>query len=191
MKRFVLCITGASGVIYGVRTLEVLHPEFDLDVVISSTAKVVLKEELGLVQEDLEKRFPRARFWNEKDFTAPIASGSTLKLYEAVFVIPCSTGTLGCVAGGVNINLIHRVCEVALKERVKLVMVVREAPYSLIHLENMVKLTKAGAVIVPASPAFYHGPKTVDDLINFVVGKVLDQVGVDHRLFKRWKEGRL
>lgn len=187
MKRFVLCITGASGSIYGYRLLKELHRIGGIDVVVSSAGATVMKEEMGKTLKELKKEFSELSFYGEREITAPIASGSVLTNYEAVLVVPCSMSTLASVANGVNINLIHRVCEVALKERVKLVLLVREMPYSRVHLENMLKATDAGAVVVPASPGFYHRPKSLEDLVNFVVGKVLDLVGVEHDLYKRWK----
>ena len=189
MKKFVLCITGASGSVYGIRLLEELSRTGRVDVVISSAGATVLKEELSKTLKDIREEFPKANFYGERDLTAPIASGSVLTNYEAVVVAPCSTSTLASVANGVNINLIHRVCEVALKERVRLVMLVREMPYSKVHLENMLKLTEAGAIVVPASPGFYHRPRTLEDLVNFVVGKVLDLLGLEHELYNRWKGG--
>ncbi len=189
MKRFVLCITGASGSIYGYRTLQVLSEGAEVDVVLSSAGHIVLREELGKTGEELKKEFPSVRFYGEEELTAPIASGSTLIKYDGVVVIPCSMSTLASVANGVNNNLIHRVCEVALKERVKLIMVVREMPYSRTHIENMLRVTEAGAVVAPASPGFYHRPKSVEEVVDFVVGKVLDQLGFEHELYKRWKGG--
>ncbi len=189
MKRFVLCITGASGSIYGYRTLQVLSEGAEVDVVLSSAGHIVLREELGKTGEELKKEFPSVRFYGEEELTAPVASGSTLIRYDGVVVIPCSMSTLASVANGVNNNLIHRVCEVALKERVKLIMVVREMPYSRTHIENMLRVTEAGAVVAPASPGFYHRPKSVEEVVDFVVGKVLDQLGFEHELYKRWKGG--
>ncbi len=189
MKRFVLCITGASGSVYGYRLLEELSRRGRVDAVVSGAGAIVLREELGRTLRDLENEFPKVSFHGEKDLTAPIASGSVLTGYEAVIVAPCSTSTLASVASGVNINLIHRVCEVALKERVRLVLLVREMPYSKVHLENMLKVTEAGAIVVPASPGFYHRPRTLEDLVNFVVGKVLDLLGLEHELYNRWKGG--
>ena len=189
MNRYLLCITGASGVIYGYRTLQILSERFEVEAIVSSAGQTVLKEELGKGISDLKREFPSVEFYDERDLCAPVASGSRLTSYGAVLVVPCSTSTLASVACGVNSNLIHRVCEVALKERVKLVMLVREMPYSKIHLENMLRLTEAGAIILPASPGFYHHPKSLEDMIDFVVGKVLDVVGVKHNLYKRWKEG--
>jgi len=190
MKRFVLCITGASGSVYGYRLLEELSKEGQVDAVVSRAGITVLREEMGKDLKGLREEFPKVNFYGEAELTAPIASGSTLTKYEAVLVAPCSMSTLSSVANGVNINLIHRVCEVALKERVKLIMLVREMPYSRVHLENMLKATDAGAIVVPASPGFYHRPKTLEDVVNFVVGKVLDLIGVEHQLYERWKGGK-
>ncbi len=189
MERFVLCITGASGTVYGYRALQELAGNHAVDVVVSGAGRVVMKEELGKTPEDLERELPRVTLYHEGDLTAPISSGSVLTGYRAVLVMPCSMSTLASVASGVNSNLIHRVCEVALKERVRTVLLVREMPYSRVHVENMLRATDAGAIVVPASPAFYHKPRTVDDLINFVVGKVLDLVGVPHALYNRWQGG--
>jgi len=187
MNRFVLCITGASGSIYGYRLLEELSKAGSVEAVVSSAGATVLHEEMEKTLKELKSEFPQVRFYSERDLTAPIASGSVLTGYRAVFVAPCSMSTLASVANGVNINLIHRVCEVALKERVRLVLLVREMPYSRVHLENMLKATDAGAVVVPASPGFYHRPRRLEDLVNFVVGKLLDLVGVEHNLYTRWK----
>jgi 4-hydroxy-3-polyprenylbenzoate decarboxylase len=189
MKKFVVCITGASGVIYGYRVLEELSRKSHVEAVVSSSGETVLKEELGIGMGELTEKFPKVRFHSEKDFTSPLASGSFLSSFGGVLVVPCSTSTLGAVASGVNFTLIHRVCEVALKERVKLIMLVREMPYSRVHLENMIKLTEAGAIIMPASPAFYHRPKTLEDAVNFVIGKIFDSLGVEHDLYNRWKGG--
>ncbi len=188
MGRFVLCITGASGVVYGYRTLEVLSRENEVHLIVSGSGETVLKEEMGITLKDIRERFPKVRIHDRRDMTSPLASGSRLREFQAVLVVPCSTSTLGNVANGINQNLIHRVCEVALKERVPLILLVREMPYSKIHLENMLKVTSAGAVVMSASPGFYHGPRKIEDLIDFVVGKVLDQAGVTHDLFRRWRE---
>ncbi len=189
MKRLVLCITGASGSIYGYRAIQVLSDLVELDVVVSSTGWLVIKEELDKTPEELKAEFPKARFFKDREIDAPIASGSVLSAYEGVLVLPCSMSTLGSIASGVNNNLIHRVCEVALKERVKLVVVVREMPYSRIHIENMLRVTDAGGIVMPASPGFYHKPKTIMDMVDFVVGKALDSLGIEHSLYNRWKGG--
>ncbi|AEF19850.1 MAG: UbiX family flavin prenyltransferase [Hydrogenobaculum sp.] len=179
-----LLITGASGSIYAVRTFEVLKERYDLHVVMSKTAKYVMGYETGVGEEFFKKE---AHVYDYTDFAAPISSGSFLCKFKGVLVVPCSMGTLGAVASGVAQNLIHRVCDTALKERVPLVMLVREMPYNSIHLENMLKLTNAGAIIMSASPGFYHKPKTLEESIDFVVGKVLDTLRIDHNIYKRWK----
>ena len=188
-KKMVLCITGASGAIYGYRLLQVLvSMDFQMDVVVSSSGWIVLKHEMDLTKEKLLKEFSQVNLIPEKDISNSIASGSRLIQYNGVIVSPCSMNTLAHVANGINQNLIHRVCEVALKERVPLVMVIRETPYSLVHVENMLKVAHAGAIILPASPGFYNKPKSIQDLVDFVVGKVLDALRIEHNLYKRWKE---
>ncbi len=184
----VLCITGASGAIYGYRLLQVLTSmDFHVDLIVSSSGWVVLKQELDLTKEQIIKEFPKVRLIPEKAISDRVASGSRLVLYKGVLVAPCSMSTLAHVASGTNQNLIHRVCEVALKERVPLILLVREAPYSLVHLKNMLEVAQAGATIVPASPGFYHRPKSMEELVDFVVGKVLDSLRVEHSLYRRWK----
>jgi len=189
MEGFVLCITGASGSIYGYRALGELAKSYKVDVIVSEAGRLVMEEELGKGPEDLKKEFPQAVFHDERDLTAPVSSGSVLSGYRAVLVMPCSMSTLASVATGVNSNLIHRVCEVALKERIRTVLLVREMPYSRVHIENMLKATEAGALVVPASPAFYHRPRSLEDMVNFVVGRVFDLIGVPHTLYNRWKGG--
>ncbi len=180
--RILVAITGASGIVYGTRLVEELRRAkgVEVSVVVSEGAKKVAKAE----HEDLE-RLPKSDY-SEDDFAAPPASGS-YKL-DAMVVCPCSVKTLGEVAHGCGSGLIARAAEVCLKERRKLVLVVRETPLSPIAIENMRLVTMAGAVVLPASPAFYHKPKTISDLVDFIVGKTLDQLGVGHKLFKRWGE---
>jgi len=188
MQKVVLCITGASGVIYGIRLLQVLEElNFSVDLVISENAKVVLKEEHSLTFEEALKGLRNVKIHEENDFTSPLASGSRLVHYRGVYIVPCSTNTLSCIANGINRNLIHRIGEVALKERIPLVLLIREAPYNEIHLENMLKITRMGGIILPASPAFYHKPRSIDDMINFIIGKLLDALRIEHNLYKRWK----
>ncbi len=185
MNKTVVCITGASGSIYGIRLVEELSKVGDVDLVISSAGYRVIKEE---IDEDRFKKIKDiATIHDEKDISSPLASGSTLCSYKGVIIAPCSMSTLGCIANGINYNLIHRIGEVALKERVKLILLVREMPYSLVHIENMLRVTKAGAIVTPASPGFYHKPKSIDDLINFVVGKIMDILGIENDLYSRWK----
>ncbi len=185
MSRTVVCITGASGSIYGIRLVEELSRLGGVDLIVSSAGYRVIEEEVG--RERFEKIRNLVTFHDEKDISSPLASGSTLCSYRGVVIAPCSMSTLGCIANGINYNLIHRVGEVALKERIKLILLVREMPYSLVHIENMLRVTKAGAVVMPASPGFYHKPKSMDDLINFVVGKVMDMLGIENDLYSRWK----
>jgi len=186
--KFVLCITGASGVVYGFRLLEILIDlGHSVELVISEKAKVVLREEEGVEAEEILRGINGVNIHDPRNMASPLASGSRLIEYKGVYIVPCSTSTLGCLAGGVNLNLIHRIGEVALKEKVPLILLVREMPYNKIHLENMLKLTEAGATILPASPAFYHKPKTVRDMVDFVVGKLLDVLRIEHNLYKRWK----
>lgn len=188
-RKLVLCITGASGAIYGYRLLQVLTSmDFQIDLVVSYSGWIVLKQEMGITKDEISREFPRVNLIPEKNIDNPIASGSRLIHYKGVVVSPCSMSTLAHVANGTNQNLIHRVCEVALKERIPLIMVVRETPYSYVHLQNMLKLTQAGGIILPASPGFYHKPKSLQDLVDFIVGKVLDILRIEHNLYKRWKE---
>jgi flavin prenyltransferase len=174
--RILVAITGASGIIYGSRLVEVLRKgKHGVSVVASSGAKKVAESE--------GSRLPRADY-GEFDFSSPFASGSSAA--DALIVCPCSLKTLGEIANGVGSSLITRAAEVCLKERKKLVLVVRETPYSLIAIKNMELVTLAGAIVLPASPGFYHRPRTVSDMVDFVVGKTLDAVGVPNKLFKRW-----
>ncbi len=185
--KVVLCITGASGFQYGYRLLQVLSElSFGIDLVVSPAGFRVMREETDYSKEDLLK-FKGVNLVSSADIGSHVASGSRLIEYRGVVVAPCSMSTLSCIANGVNQNLIHRVCEVALKERVPLVLLLREMPYSTIHLENMLKVSRAGAVVMSASPGFYHRPKTLEDMVDFVVGKVLDSLRIEHSLYRRWK----
>ncbi len=188
MKRsIVLCITGASGSIYGYRLVELLHRDFQIDLIVSSSGRLVMREELDITPEDMLEMFPHVNLIPDGCIDSHVASGSRLVKYSGVIVAPCSMSTLAYVANGLNKNLIHRVCETALKERVPLVLLLRETPISLIHIENMLKASKAGAIIMPASPGFYHKPKSLQELVDFVVGKVLDSLRIDHDLHIRWR----
>jgi 4-hydroxy-3-polyprenylbenzoate decarboxylase len=196
-RHIVVAITGASGAIYGVRLCrEILLAGARLTLLVSSAGHDVLREECGVdwrgdedvVREELREYFGAGRerlaFYDEKNLLAPIASGSSVP--DAMVVAPCSMGTLSRIAAGNSGNLPERCADVMLKERLPLVLVPRETPLSEIHLENMLRLARMGVRIVPAMPAFYHRPKLVDDLVTFVVGKVLDQLGIGHALFTRW-----
>jgi 4-hydroxy-3-polyprenylbenzoate decarboxylase len=192
LSDFVVGITGASGSIYGIRLIqELCRRKYNVHAVITSAGKKVMKEELGTpVLEEINKPgvseiSSYLKVWENDDFEAPFMSGSNAP--EAVILIPCSMGKLAAVANGISGNLLERIADVALKERRQLILVVRETPLSLIHLENMVKVTKAGATVLPAMPAFYHHPKTIDDMVNFVVGKVMNLLRIEHNLFKGWR----
>lgn len=188
-------ISGASGAAYSVRFLQALEllPEVTrVHLVISTNGFTLLKQEMSIRLS--EKKFSvkqligsdsgKIRFYHNMDFYSPIASGSYPT--AGMVVIPCSTGTLGAIASGATSNLIQRGAEVAMKERKKMVLVIREAPLSLIHLENCVRVTQAGGVILPASPGFYHRPEKISDLIDFVVSRVMDQFQLKHKVGKRW-----
>ncbi len=193
MSDYVIGITGASGSIYGIRLIQELGlRKHTVNVVITPAGKQVMNEELGVFgfeQMDklgLSEIINHVRIWENDNFEAPFMSGSNTP--EAVVIIPCSMGKLAAVANGISGNLLERIADVALKERKQLILVVRETPLSLIHLENMVKVTKAGATVLPAMPAFYHHPKTIDDMVNFVVGKVMNLLRIEHNLFKGWRK---
>jgi flavin prenyltransferase len=192
----VVAMTGASGAPYAVRLLQVLSRfPATVHLTISSSAVQVLREEMGL-EVDLDSFNPsfcggiasdRLVYHHYQDFNAPIASGSFTT--GGMVVIPCSMSTLGSIAAGATSNLITRAADVHLKERRKLIVVPRETPLSLIHLENMVTLTRAGAVVLPAMPGWYHRPRDLRDLIDFVVGRVCDQLGIPNALVPRWGSG--
>lgn len=178
--RLVVGVTGASGAPYALALLRNLDCHVDL--VVSEEAKAVIGQEVDLEVHALEK-LATAAYAND-DLAAAPSSGSYL--FDAMVIIPCSLGTLGKIAWGIGDNLITRAAAVCLKEGRKLILVPRETPLAATHLENMVRLANQGVVVLPAMPGFYHRPKTVEDVVNFVVGKVLDQLGIEHSLFKRW-----
>ncbi|MCW8831085.1 MAG: UbiX family flavin prenyltransferase [Gammaproteobacteria bacterium] len=194
-----LGITGASGVQYSFRLLEqLLKADCKVYLMVSKAAQVVIGMEMALslpgraadMQHFLSEKYQVAegqlRVFSEDEWTAPVASGSND--VNAMVVCPCSMGALSAIACGASNNLLERAADVVLKERKKLILVPRETPYSDIHLENMLKLSRMDAVIVDANPGFYNQPKSVDDLVDFVVGKILDQLGVGHELLPRWGE---
>jgi 4-hydroxy-3-polyprenylbenzoate decarboxylase len=178
----VIGISGASGVGYGIRLLQVLQGSI-VHLVITDSARKIIKVETDFSPEDVEDLADHV--YAEDDFTAPIASGSYR--FDAMVIIPCSMKTLAGVASGMSDNLIGRSAEICLKDRRRLVMVPRETPLSLIQLKNMVSVTEAGAVVLPACPAFYSRPQNLDDLIDVLVGRVLDSIGVENNLYPRWK----
>lgn len=187
-KKIIIAVTGASGSVYAKRLLEKLQTFNDqiktCDLVFSATAREIWKYELGTTTGDLKGNFA---VYEKNDFYAPFASGSAG--YDTMIIIPCSMGTMGRIASGVSDDLITRAADVMLKERKKLILVIRENPYNLIHLKNMTLLTEAGAVISPATPSFYSLPQTIDDLIDTVVNRVLDLAGFENDGFK-WQGGK-
>ena len=184
IKRYVIAITGASGVIYGVELLKYLknNTNFEIYLIVSKNAIKILKYELNIDINDLKNLC--TYMFSDNDLDAPIASGSYI--FHGMVIIPCSTKTLACIANGISNNLITRTAEVCLKEKRKLILVIRETPLNLIHALNIVKVIKAGAIVLPACPAFYHKPKTINDLVNYIVGKVLDLLEIEHNLYVRW-----
>jgi len=181
----IVALTGASGACYGIRLLEVLIAQnLEPYVVVSPAARQVMNVELGTSSLKDLLGAVGYREENVNDLTSPLASGSFPT--PGMVIIPCSTGTLGSVAHGVSSNLIHRAAEVCLKERRPLILVPRETPLSTITLSNMLTLAQAGAHVVPASPGFYHEPSSIQDLVDFVVGRVLDLMKIPHTLSRRW-----
>lgn len=196
MKPVIVALTGASGVCYGFRTVEALTAlNFPVHLIVSESARLVISEETSYGSksftrtEDFKEIFSEDTLrlltvHNPKDFTASIASGSFPT--AGMIITPCSMGTLGAVANGLSQNLIHRAADCTIKEGRRLVMVPRETPLSAIHLENMLKLARLGVRMVPAMPGFYSGQNDVQGMIDFVVGKTLDQMDIAHALYPRW-----
>ncbi|MES9826204.1 MAG: flavin prenyltransferase UbiX [Candidatus Thiodiazotropha endolucinida] len=192
-----VAITGASGSAYALRLLEsLIAADRDIYLMISQAGQIVLKMESDLelpgqpaemeklLIERFNARADQLRVFGRQQWMAPVASGSNPP--GAMVVCPCTTGTLSAIACGASNDLIERAADVVLKERRKLILVVRETPFSEIHLENMLKLSRMGAVIMPANPGFYHNPATLQEIIDFMVGRILDQLDIDHRLMPRW-----
>jgi 4-hydroxy-3-polyprenylbenzoate decarboxylase len=181
--RLIVAITGASGVIYGKRLLEVLHEKkIETHLVVSQAAEKVIEHELEMTKKDLKKLAQHV--YDVDDLDAPLMSGSFQT--DGMIIIPCTMKTLAGIAHGYADNLILRAADVTLKERRKLIVVPRETPLSIVHLRNMLNVAKLGVYVIPAMPAYYHKPKAIGNLVDFVVGKVLDCLGLEHTLFKRW-----
>lgn len=185
-------ITGASGAPYAVRLLRALNDSgTPVRLIVSGYGLRLLAEETGIDGVDALRAatgdWSRLELYDSLDRGATPASGSAPS--AGMVVCPCSMGTLASIAAGTSRNLVERAADVALKERRPLILVPRETPLSLIHLENMMRLTRAGATIMPAAPGFYHRPQSIDDMVDFVVARILDHLGVDHRLGKRWQSG--
>ncbi|MBI4115442.1 MAG: UbiX family flavin prenyltransferase [Candidatus Omnitrophica bacterium] len=196
MKPYVVGITGASGAIYGIRFVQVLAElGYDMALIISEAARLVIQEELQVSLRSLtdkeafepffeSKHLDHISFYSNRDLTAPVASGSYPT--QGMVIIPCSAGTLGHIASGASTNLIHRATECTLKEGRRLIVVPRETPFSVIQLENLLKLARIGVRVLPASPGFYSGSQTIQDLVDFLIGKVLDSLEIPHAIYPRW-----
>lgn len=197
MKHICLAITGASGAAYAWRLLQQLQAHScEVSLLLSQAAQVVIKQELGhslpadvaQQQQWLNKHFDTRpellRVYSKLDWFAPVASGSAP--LDAMVICPASGGTLSAIAQGASNNLIERAADVCLKERRKLLVVPRETPYSQIYLENLLKLTQMGVIVMPASPGFYHQPKSIDDLIDFMVARICDHLGLPQTLMSPW-----
>ncbi len=198
-RTITLALTGASGLAYGFRLIEcLLEKGLNLQVIASQAAHMVATREMGFtlparakeLEAWLRERYPgndgSLSVYGREDWFAPIASGSGAS--DAMVVCPCSMGTLAAIAHGLSDNLIERAADVMIKENHKLVLVPRETPFSALHLENMLKLAKLGVTILPANPGFYHQPQRIEDLVDFVVARVLDQLGIHNDLVPRWGE---
>ena len=192
-----LGLTGASGMLYGLRLLQqLLAANRDIDLIVSSAAQVVLSMENGLTvpaqPREMQRFFceylhaspEQLRVYGRDQWSAPVASGSAVN--RAMVVCPCTSGTLAAIANGNSDNLLERAADVVLKEQRKLILVHRETPLSAIQLEHMLKLARLGVTILPANPGFYHQPKTIDDLADFIVARILDHLDIEHSLVTRW-----
>lgn len=178
MKRIVLALTGASGMVYGKRLFDHLQPRSEMHVIVSERGAEVLHLELGLTPACFEKE--NVTVYRNSKMNASLASGSYKT--DGMVICPASMGTVGRIAAGVSGSLIERAADVVLKEKGKLIVVPRETPLSTIHLKNLLALDQAGALILPANPGFYHDPQTVEAVVDFVVARILDHLGIEHRL---------
>ena len=198
MKKIIVGITGASGAILGERLVRFLLKDgHEVHAVISPSGATVFEEELGVIlggtHKEVCKNFSKHYANNKRlliapadDFAAKVSSGSAK--IDAMVIAPCSMSTVGSIAHGVTMNLIHRAASVSIKEKRPLILVPRESPLSPIHLKNLLYLSEIGVHIVPATTAFYHKPKTIEEMVDFTVGRVLDLLKIEHKLFKRWRE---
>ncbi len=193
-RRLIVAITGASGAPYAIRFLQETIKHFDeVYVALSDQALQVIKLETGRVitpnnltaQALIGIESPVLKFVNKRDYFTPPASGSFR--HDGMVIIPCSMGTAGRIANGISDDLVTRAADVCLKERRKLILVPRETPWNLIHLRNMTQLAEAGAIILPAAPGFYHQPKTLEDIVDFLVARILQQLGIDQKLVPQWQ----
>ncbi len=185
--RLVIGISGASGAIYGVRTLEVLKAlKFETHLVMTESAHRTIRLETDFKVPEVEGLATHT--YKVDDLTSKVSSGSFRT--DGMVVVPCSMKTLGGIASGYSDNLLLRAADVTLKERRPLILVARETPLSLIHIENMARVTRAGAQVLPAMPSFYNRPKTVEDIVDQLVGKIMDTLGINHASYRRWESPR-
>lgn len=198
-KTITVALTGASGMPYGIRLLEILlQQDYPVYLLYSQAAQIVADQEMGLklssrpketevfLTDYFKARTGLLKVFGREEWFAPVASGSNPA--DAMVICPCTMGTLSAVATGLGQKLIERAADVMLKERRKLILVPREMPFSTIHLENMLKLSQCGVVILPPNPGFYHLPQTIQDIVDFVVARILDHLNITHTLMPRWGE---
>lgn len=186
-KRVVLCVTGASGIAYAARTAAILSScGCRIYCAATAAARDIAQRELGTPLDDAMKAAGVEKIFGEFDFSAPMASGSFY--FDAMAVVPCSMKTLGKIANSIADNVVVRAAEVALKERRRLVVVPRETPLAATHLRNMLALARAGAVVLPAAPAFYNNPRSVSDIVDFVAARVAAAMGFRNGFIKEWGE---
>ena len=183
MKKFILAITGASGVCYAKRLFDYLQPISELHMIFSERGAELLKLELDLTPSYFAG--DNVTVYKNTKMNSSIASGSFQS--DGMVIVPASMGTIGRVANGISASLIERAADVVLKEKNKLILVPRETPFSTVHLKNLLALDQAGALVLPASPGFYYGPQSVDDLVDFVVARILDRLRVEHDLVKPYQ----
>jgi 4-hydroxy-3-polyprenylbenzoate decarboxylase len=192
VPRYIVALTGASGVVYGITLArELLALDYEVHIIASEPARLVIEQELKWASvSDWKAAFHEhlpgnLLYHDNSNIAAPIASGSFIT--SGMVIIPCTMSTVASVANGMSNNLIERAADVMIKEKRPLIMVPRETPLSVIHLTNLLKLAQTGVQIVPAIPGYYHEPQTVADIVNFVVGKVMDSMGIPHNLYKRYE----
>ena len=195
MKKYVFALTGATGSVVGIRVLQEIVKISEVHLLISSQSFPIIRQETGLdwyadTEEEVQGRVRQSLrsesiyYHDEMDLSAPVSSGSFRT--DGMFIVPCSMKTLAGVAGGYTENLIQRTADVTIKEGRLLVISPREMPFSAIHLENMLKLARLGVRIAPPVMGFYHNPRTIEDMVDFAAGKILDLMGIEHEIFKRW-----
>ncbi|MDQ9171048.1 UbiX family flavin prenyltransferase [Oxalobacteraceae bacterium R-40] len=183
-RRLIIAITGATGAVYGVRLLQVLHdiPGIETHLIVSDAGALNLHQELDMKRKEVESLAHVVH--NVRDIGASVSSGSFLS--DGMIIAPCSMKTLSAVAHGLSDNLITRAADVVLKERRRLVLMVRETPFNLAHLRNMTSVTEMGGIIFPPLPSFYHRPATISEMVDHTIGRILDLYGLEHALGPRW-----